>query len=116
MSKGFLLRCDVAEMRRRPQSRRTAGVASWLAATGLAAGLPAVAATPMPVVSAVPYEADSGSVAVQCGRLIDGVAAQAQGPATVVIRKGRVDSVQPGAVSPAGMPVLDLSNTPACPA
>ncbi len=86
-------------------SRRTAGVACWLAATGLAAGLPAVAATPIPVVSAVPYRADSGSVAVQCGRLIDGVAARAQGLATVVIRSGRVDSVQPGAVSPAGMPV-----------
>ena len=105
MSNGFYsaLRCRGNA----PQapSRRTAGVASWLAATGLAAGLPAVAATPMPVVSAVPYLADSGSVAVQCGRLIDGVAAQAQGPATVVIRSGRVDSVQPGAVSPAGMPV-----------
>ena len=83
-------------------------VASWLAATGLAVGLEAVAATPIPVVSAVPYLADSGSVAVQCGRLIDGVAARTQGPATVVIRSGRVDSVQPGAVAPAGMTVVDL--------
>ena len=67
-------------------------VASWLAATGFAAALEAVAATPIPVVSVVPYLADSGSVAVQCGRLIDGVAAQAQGLVTVVIRSGRVDS------------------------
>lgn len=90
-------------------SGRTASVALWLAATGLATGLPAVAATPMPVVSAVPYLADSGSVAVQCGRLIDGVAARTHGPATVVIRSGRVDSVQPGSVAPAGMPVVDLN-------
>ncbi|MGB7903860.1 MAG: amidohydrolase family protein, partial [Steroidobacteraceae bacterium] len=89
-------------------SRHTRGGVSWLAAVGLAAVLPAVAATPMPVVSGVPYNADSGSVAVQCGRLIDGVAAQAQGLATVVIRGGRVDSVQPGAVAPTGMTVLDL--------
>jgi len=89
-------------------SRLTASVASWLAATVLAAGLPAVAATPMPVVSAVPYMADSGSVAVQCGRLIDGVSAQAQGLATVIIRRGRIESVQPGAALPKDMPVVDL--------
>jgi imidazolonepropionase-like amidohydrolase len=87
---------------------RTWGGVSWLAAIGFAVGLPAVAAPPVPVVSAVPYQADSGSVAVQCGKLIDGVAAQAQGPATVIIRNGRVESVQPGAASPAGLPVVDL--------
>jgi imidazolonepropionase-like amidohydrolase len=89
-------------------SKHRARVAAWLAATWLAVGLEAVAATPIPVVSTVPYLADSGSVAVQCGRLIDGVAAQAQGLATVVIRSGRVESVQPGAASPADMPVIDL--------
>jgi len=92
----------------RAPSRRTRGLARWLLATGLVTVLPAVAATPIPVVSAVPYKADSGSVAVQCGTLIDGVATQAQGPATVVIRNGRVESVQPGAVSPKGLPVVDL--------
>jgi imidazolonepropionase-like amidohydrolase len=90
-------------------SGRPAEVVLWLAATGLAMGLPAVAATQIPVVSAVPYLADSGSVAVQCGSLIDGVAARTQGPATVVIRSGRVDTVQPDSVAPAGMPVIDLN-------
>ncbi|MCX7055000.1 MAG: amidohydrolase family protein [Proteobacteria bacterium] len=89
-------------------SRRNWGGVWWLAATGLAGGPPAVAAAPMQVVSAVPYQADSGSVAVQCGKLIDGVAAQAQDLATVIIRNGRVESVQPGAMSPNGMPVVDL--------
>lgn len=76
--------------------------------SGLAAVFQTVAATPMPVVSAVPYQADSGTVAAQCGRLIDGVAAQAQGLSTVIIRDGRIESVQPGALAPTGMPVVDL--------
>jgi imidazolonepropionase-like amidohydrolase len=88
--------------------RRAWGGVSWLATAGLAGVLPAVAATPVQVVSAVPYRADSGSVAVQCGQLIDGVGVQAQGLTTVIIRDGRVDSVQPGAVSPAGLSVIDL--------
>src|SRR5512137_1462484 len=89
-------------------SKRMGAMARWLMVTGFGTVLPAVAATPMPVVSGVPYQADSGSVAVQCGTLIDGVAARAQGPSTVVIRSGRVESVQSGAVSPRGLPVVDL--------
>jgi imidazolonepropionase-like amidohydrolase len=90
------------------RSRRSAAVPSWLVVSVFAVGLPAVAATPVPVVTTAPYRADSGSMAVQCGSLIDGVAAQAQGPATVVIRNGRIDSVQSGAASPEGLPVVDL--------
>ena len=56
----------------------------------------------------VPYKVDSGSVAVQCGKLIDGVAAAAHGLSTVVIRNGRVEAVQPGAATPPGLPVVDL--------
>ena len=67
----------------RAPSQRSVGSARWLVAAGLATALPVVAATPMPVVSAVPYKADSGSAAVQCGTLIDGVAAQAQGLAAI---------------------------------
>ena len=74
---------------------RTAGVASWLTATGLVTGLSAVAATPTPVVSAVPYLADSGSMAVQCGRLIDGVAVN--GSASLVgFAAGLLRKVQSG--------------------
>ncbi len=52
---------------------------------------------------------DSGSVALRCGALIDGVSAQPRGPATVVIMDGRVVAVAPDAVVPAGMRVLDLA-------
>src|SRR5512137_2366794 len=53
-------------------TKRTRGLARWLLAAGLVMALPVVAATPIPVVSGVPYKTDSGSVAVQCGALIDG--------------------------------------------
>jgi imidazolonepropionase-like amidohydrolase len=89
-------------------SQRATGPARWVLTCGLVAALPAVAAAPPAVVSGVPYEVDSGSVAVQCGKLIDGVTAAAHGPSTVVIRDGRVESVQPGAASPPGLPVVDL--------
>jgi imidazolonepropionase-like amidohydrolase len=52
---------------------------------------------------------DSGSVALRCGALIDGVSAQPHGPATVVIIDGRVVAVAPDAVVPTGMRVLDLA-------
>ena len=52
---------------------------------------------------------DSGSVALRCGTLIDGVSARPRGPATVVIIDGRVVAVAPDAVVPAGMRVLDLA-------
>jgi imidazolonepropionase-like amidohydrolase len=51
---------------------------------------------------------DSGSVALRCGVLIDGVSAEPRGPATVVIIDGRVVAVAPDAAVPAGMRVLDL--------
>ena len=53
-----------------------------LAAVGsLVAAAPACAAPPAP---------DSGSIALRCGALIDGVSARATGPAVVVIEHGRI--------------------------
>ncbi len=75
----------------------------------LCAALPAVAAQPMAVVTGVPYEVDSGTIAVLCGSLIDGVAPAARGPATVVIRNGRVESVTAGSKAPQDIAVVDLS-------
>ncbi len=89
-------------------SKRQAGAAGGVLAWSLVVALPIVAATPPAVVSGVPYQVDSGSVAVQCGKLIDGVAATARGLSTVVIRSGRVESVQAGAASPPGLPIVDL--------
>jgi imidazolonepropionase-like amidohydrolase len=41
--------------------------------------------------------------------LIDGLAAVAHGPTTVVVRDGRIAELQQGRVAPAGLPVLDLA-------
>jgi imidazolonepropionase-like amidohydrolase len=56
-----------------------------------------------------PYVPDSGNLAIQCGRLIDGIGGQPRTGVTVVIRDGRIASVEDGKAAPAGLPVLDLS-------
>ena len=61
---------------------------------------------PKAALAAAPYR--SGSLAMQCGSLIDGLADQATQRVTVIIREGRIESVVPGFEHPAGMPTLDL--------
>jgi imidazolonepropionase-like amidohydrolase len=60
----------------------------------------------------VPYTPDSGSIAIRCGRLIDGAIAAAHQGTIVVIRHGRIVSVEPdagrAAAAAAILPVLDL--------
>jgi imidazolonepropionase-like amidohydrolase len=60
--------------------------------------------------ASVPFAPDSGSLAVRCGRLIDGLSPQPLRDATVVIRDGRIESVAPssGATVVAGLRTLDL--------
>jgi imidazolonepropionase-like amidohydrolase len=71
--------------------------------------LAACARTPVPpAIEKVPFEPDSGSIAIQCGSLIDGLADEPIGHSTVVIRKGRIESVTPGLSDPPGLPLLDL--------
>jgi len=64
-------------------------------------------------VRAAPYPPDSGTVAVRCGRLIDGYRSSARTHMLVVIRAGRVVSVEPDSgragAAAAKTPVLDLS-------
>ncbi|HUQ09818.1 MAG TPA: amidohydrolase family protein [Steroidobacteraceae bacterium] len=61
----------------------------------------------------VPYTPDSGSIAIRCGKLIDGLGTTALGNALVVIRDGRVMSVKANAsrgdAAEPHVPVLDLS-------
>lgn len=63
---------------------------------------------PAPALTAVPYTPDSGSIAIQCGTLIDGLANEPAGNSTVVIRDGRIESVTAGYSAPQGLPLLDL--------
>ena len=56
----------------------------------------------------VPSVPDSGSLAVHCGTLIDGVSDKPRRQVTVVIRQGRIAALEHGFVRPANLPVLDL--------
>jgi imidazolonepropionase-like amidohydrolase len=59
-------------------------------------------------VSSAPYRPDSGSIAVHCGQLIDGVSAAARGPVTVLIVDGKVAAVGDKVAVPKGVKQLDL--------
>lgn len=65
---------------------------------------PAVSVTPMDA----PYQPDSGSLAIQCGTLIDGQGATAVAERTIVIREGRIATVEAGYPRQKTLPVLDL--------
>jgi imidazolonepropionase-like amidohydrolase len=62
----------------------------------------------------VPFTPDSGSIAIRCGKLIDGVADTVQRNVLVLIRDGRIKNVQIGAkrsdATATHVPVLDLSD------
>jgi imidazolonepropionase-like amidohydrolase len=73
------------------------GGAAW--AREPAAGVP---------LAAVPLAPDTGSVAIHCGMLIDGVADRARHRQTVIIRNGRIAAVEQGYRRPAGVPLLRL--------
>lgn len=56
--------------------------------------------------AAAPYKA--GSLAIECGTLIDGVGDTARNEVTIVIREGKIASVDAGYGKPADLPLLDL--------
>ena len=75
----------------------------------LFASFAAAAGTPGVTVSTAPLQPDSGSLAIRCGRLIDGVSPAVQQDITLIVRNGRIDSLQAAAPAPAELPLLDLS-------
>jgi imidazolonepropionase-like amidohydrolase len=89
--------------------------AAWSLACALLAALSQAAVMSRSGVSLrqAPFTPDSGTVAVFCGRLIDGVGALPLKNALVVIRDGRIKSVTAGArrrdATATYLPVLDLS-------
>jgi len=62
----------------------------------------------------VPYTPDSGTMAIRCGKLLDGYTDTAQDNVLIVIRDGRIKKLQPGAsrsdATLTHVPVLDLSD------
>ena len=84
-----------------------------LLAMGAITLLSACTATAVRVAGAVPIAVapltpDSGSIAVHCGTLIDGVSDTPSHDVTVVMRAGRVVSVTRGAARVSDLPFLDL--------
>ena len=64
-----------------------------------------------PELTQAPYVADSGSLAIRCGVLIDGVSDESSKDRLVVIQDGRFSNISGGDSSPpAGIPFLDLSD------
>ena len=57
-----------------------------------------------------PLKPDSGSLAIHCGSLIDGVTAQPLHDVTVIIRDGRVASVQRTLQHSGSLPLLELGD------
>ena len=88
-----------------------ADIRRFVAATVVCLGSPAYAgsAPPPGVVTVPPFASDSGSLAVRCGMLIDGVSAEPLRDVVVVIRSGRIESVAANAAVPSGLPELDLA-------
>ncbi len=85
-------------------------VSFMLLAALLAAGCgrpPASPPAPV-VVTEPPYAADSGSLLVRCGALIDGLSDAARTGEDVLIEGGRITAVGPQLEAPVGVPVLDL--------
>ena len=87
----------------------------WLFGAVLAlagCAIPAPALRQQVAVRVAPFTPDSGTIAVLCGRLIDGTGAEPLERALVVIRDGRVKSVTGGANLNAALatylPLLDL--------
>ena len=65
--------------------------------------------TAVALVSGAPFVPDSGSLAIRCGTLIDGLAGRAVASATVVIEQGRIVAAGPAVPVARGLPVLDLA-------
>jgi len=95
--------------------RRTAWViAACIAASG-AGATTAIAAstkasTPQVAIASVPLQPDTGSLAIHCGRLIDGVSATARNDVTVTVRSGRIEKVEAGAPATHDLAVMDLAD------
>lgn len=62
----------------------------------------------LPALSSAPYAPDSGSIAVRCGTLIDGLADEPLHDKLVIIRDGRFESINIGEAS--DLPFLDLGD------
>lgn len=104
----ILVNCARSVMSPFMRCNRAGAAARWIAVT-IALQPSTLFGSPAPRVESAPYQPDSGSLAIRCGRLIDGVSAEPSAGVTVVIVRGRISAVGPDVAVPAGLEVLDLS-------
>src|SRR5690349_10646288 len=67
------------------------------------------------VLSGAVAPAVAKDVVIHAGQLIDGVAKQPRGQTSIVIKDGRITSLENGFVTPAGAEVIDLSKSTVLP-
>jgi len=72
--------------------------------------LPAFAVSPKPGLVGAPYQADSGSVLIRCGALIDVRSNEVLKDVSVLIEDGRFTRIATRIETPPGIGVLDLSD------
>lgn len=84
----------------RIKSRKLSLIAAALGAVSCALSVPAAVA---------------GDVVIHAGRLIDGVSKQARTQMSILIKDGRIASLESGFVTPAGAEVIDLSSSTVLP-
>lgn len=81
---------------------RTVLMAAALAAGSIASAVEVVRA---------PYVPDTGTIAIRCGKLVDGLADTAAIDRLVIVRDGRIESVRAGNARAGGdIPLLDLAH------
>jgi imidazolonepropionase-like amidohydrolase len=69
----------------------------------------AFADSPNPGLTGAPYHADSGSILVRCGALIDGRSDEVLNDVSVLIEEGRFSRIGTQVETPPGVGVLDLA-------
>jgi len=69
----------------------------------------AFADSPNPGLTGAPYQADSGSVLVRCGTLIDGRSDEVLNDVSVLIEEGRIGRIDTQIETPPGVEVLNLA-------
>lgn len=69
---------------------------------------PTTQETPAITLASTAHSPDSGSLAVHCGMLIDGVSTQPMHDVTLLVRNGRITAIERGSREPPDLPRLDL--------
>jgi imidazolonepropionase-like amidohydrolase len=67
------------------------------------------------IASAAPSVALAQDQVIHAGKLIDGVSSQPRAKVSIIIRDGKIASVEPGFVSPRGAEIVDLSDATVMP-